>query len=496
MPNVFLSHRAEDSETAKTIRNSLVRSLCADVFLSSDAKDLPGGADWRKTIEEKLKWSRWLVLLYSDARENWDWCVYEGAFFLGHHDDAVAANLTVLHPQGTSPPVPFNNKQVVLAKQDDVDGWLRRAFARDAKGQPFQDVSYQSAAGEIAAAVQSLAVRPYASERLLKVSVSAGAQDAPEELSVAGMLQLATFSADAASADVMQTVRESKGENFSKVMEACRFDVEGLCDVVNAVRKRTLTPTVLDLFKSPRDERGYRPVITRADRLDTGAVAIEFMLTQIPLTFDFKTSTGFDLLFHLLAVTARFRWEVIEVFASQLSDAAKKQEAAGKQKTRTKQDAAGALQDPGGAPSGSDGSDIAKREASANILLLRNLQRAVNNAVNEAKIRGLESPKKINDTLVVNEHKRRIKKADKCGSRGLELLETAMTNGDLKLANQALLLLRFANYEYLDVVVSELSRLLRRPQLPSIELLDPEHRKHVGRKAIRNEFRRPPRTGN
>ena len=322
MSNIFLSHKAKDGEVASKIKSNLHGWFAADVFLSSDAESLRGGDQWRETIHSALKSSSWLVLLYSDARENWDWCIYEGAYFLGHHADRASGKLTILHPEGTSPPNPFDAWQRVRAVPKSVEGWLRNAFPQNSTSQIPPDAAYKSAAADIAVSVQSLAIRPYVADRLLQVHVSAAQANEPErDLSVDVMLKRATFKVDAGAGFILQTRAdvEIEGEAFQPTLEACRFDVQGLCDAVNAVRKRSLgSSQVLDLFRSTQDARAYRPVITKADRTDGGAIDIELMLAEIPPTFEYKTCTGFDTMFHLLAVTARFRWEVAEVFAPQV----------------------------------------------------------------------------------------------------------------------------------------------------------------------------------
>src|ERR1700722_12969966 len=111
MLDVFLSHKEKDSQVAAKIKECLKDKFHATVFLSSDAKDLRGGDKWLKALHEKLEEARWLVLLYSDAGQNWDWCIYEGGFFRGHHIDSRNDNLAVLHPKGTSPPAPFKEIQ-------------------------------------------------------------------------------------------------------------------------------------------------------------------------------------------------------------------------------------------------------------------------------------------------------------------------------------------------------------------------------------------------
>src|ERR1700732_4216411 len=116
MPDIFLSHKANDAKVAGDVKKILEKWFNAAVFLSSDARSLRGGVKWREEIHSGLKRSRWLVLLFTDARENWDWCIYEAAYFLGHHADTDSGKLTIIHPEGATAPVPIAEWQSVKAE--------------------------------------------------------------------------------------------------------------------------------------------------------------------------------------------------------------------------------------------------------------------------------------------------------------------------------------------------------------------------------------------
>jgi hypothetical protein len=437
MPDIFLSHKSKDAKVAGDVKAALEKWFNATVFLSSDAQSLRGGARWRDEIHSGLKRSRWLVMLYTDARENWDWCIYEAAYFLGHHADLDSGKLTILHPEGATPPVPFGEWEWVKAAPSAVKGWLENAFPQRSEPQT-PTPAYDGAAKEIATAVQNLAVRPWIANRLLKVHVSASEGDkGAKDPSVDVMLNRANFKVDAGAGFILGDPGEAEleGTAFRQTLDACHFDLAKLLDTVNAVRERAPLPSqTLDLFRSTRDHRGYRPVITRTDRSEAGDVDIELMLAEIPPTFEFESATGFDTLFHLLAVTARFRWEVVEAFAAQIAAA------------DTNTDSAA---------------------------LLYNLLRAVQNVQNDAYSRGLSTLEKILSALPNENHQRRIRAAQEFAGEALKILEKAVKDNDAHQVSQILLLLRLANHEYLDVIVAALSGLVKTLRLPPTEDLEP-----------------------
>jgi hypothetical protein len=430
MLDVFLSHKEKDSQVAAKIKECLKDKFHANVFLSSDAKDLRGGDNWLDALHAKLEEARWLVLLYSDAGQNWDWCIYEGGFFRGHHIDSRNDNLAVLHPRGTSPPAPFKAIQAVEAGVDPVAGWLRKAFHNRTKNGSFSERSYLGAAHTICRLVQQLATRPYAEQRIVKVHVESGKKDG--SLSVSEMFKAATLTAaDLLAANVLETVpdQEITGEQLRELFEKRSFDTIGLCDMINRIRERGLPPAVLELFCAPGGQ-GYRPVVTKANRSDGGIVDIELTLASIPPTFKFDTAIEFDRLFQLLAATARFRSEVTEAFANKLASA--KSLPAAKQKE-----------------------------------LLLNLERARDQVLNDARTWGMTSSEVRSPFGVAVQH--RVTDAQDSAREALALLDKAVRDKDIALANNAFAVLRYANYEFLDLVVNRLLELLKAQALPPIQ---------------------------
>ena len=215
--------------------------------------------------------------------------------------------------------------------------------------------------------------------------------------------------------------QEITGEQLRELFEKRSFDTIGLCDMINRIRERGLPPAVLELFCAPGGQ-GYRPVVTKANRSDGGIVDIELTLASIPPTFKFDTAIEFDRLFQLLAVTARFRSEVTEAFANKLTSA--KSLPAAKQKE-----------------------------------LLLNLECARDQVLNDARTWGMTSSEVRSPFGVAVQH--RVTDAQDSAREALALLDKAVRDKDIALANNAFAVLRYANYEFLDLVVNRLLELLK-----------------------------------
>jgi hypothetical protein len=245
------------------------------------------------------------------------------------------------------------------------------------------------------------------------------------------MLKLTRLTAaDALAANVLGTVsdQEIKGEQLRDLFAELGFDRNGLCDVINRTRERNVTPPVLDLFCAPNGQ-GYRPVITKANRSDGGIVDIELTLASLPPTFKFNTAKEFDRLFQLLAVTARFRSEVTEAFANKLENA---------------------------------GSLLPEKKKE----LLHNLERARDQVLNDARVSGMTSSEVGNPFGKALED--RGDDVRHSARASMALLDKAVRDNSITLANRAFVLLRYANYEFIDLVLNRLLELLKVQDLPPI----------------------------
>src|SRR5438093_9019958 len=127
-PHVFISHKSRDKNAAMALKQILLRS-CSDlhVFVSSDAHDMPNGHEWRAEIHRNLEAAHWLILLYTDPTDNWDWCLYE----CGYHasrirtGEPMSRKLTVLCPQGITPPAPLTEWQLTQSDLRAIDTLLQ-----------------------------------------------------------------------------------------------------------------------------------------------------------------------------------------------------------------------------------------------------------------------------------------------------------------------------------------------------------------------------------
>ena len=87
-----------------------------DVFLS---EEISAGENWRQVVEDKLSKSNLLILMFTEPRLSWDWCLYETGLFMdlkgGSH-----RNVICLHTPIYEPPDPIKHLEAIPAQYKTI----------------------------------------------------------------------------------------------------------------------------------------------------------------------------------------------------------------------------------------------------------------------------------------------------------------------------------------------------------------------------------------
>jgi len=120
---VFLSYKIADKAAATRLAAELdvLGRGRISVFV---AEKLSAGEPWPEPIHTKLRTADWLILLYTDPTDDWDWCMYETGYFTACKA-RLPRHLVCLHPAGCPPPNPLAQRKSVPATKHDVDAFLR-----------------------------------------------------------------------------------------------------------------------------------------------------------------------------------------------------------------------------------------------------------------------------------------------------------------------------------------------------------------------------------
>src|SRR5258707_786476 len=83
MPEAFtivISHKGEDSNIADKIR-AAIESLCGESAKCFLSERITHGQEWLNELHSQLQFSKYLLLIYTDPKEDWSWCMYEAGYF-------------------------------------------------------------------------------------------------------------------------------------------------------------------------------------------------------------------------------------------------------------------------------------------------------------------------------------------------------------------------------------------------------------------------------
>ncbi|MFO7876397.1 MAG: toll/interleukin-1 receptor domain-containing protein [Desulfovermiculus sp.] len=125
---VFISHKSKDKEAAKAIKKLFDNwggGKLLNVFIS---ERIEAGQVWSKEVFDHLDKADYLILLYTDPSEEWDWCLFEAGFYAGRANEDKTY-LVCLHSTQHSPPKPLQQWQSIgLQDLDSLMCFLAKLF--------------------------------------------------------------------------------------------------------------------------------------------------------------------------------------------------------------------------------------------------------------------------------------------------------------------------------------------------------------------------------
>ena len=124
---IFISHRHDDAEIAKGLRNILedwgVRA--EEVFVSSDARGAgPLGANVREVLMKAAASTKLLLLVYTSAQEDWSWCTWECG--LVEDPKTPCTKLVVIQCGDKAPKVYKDRLGIVASNKETIKSFVRQ----------------------------------------------------------------------------------------------------------------------------------------------------------------------------------------------------------------------------------------------------------------------------------------------------------------------------------------------------------------------------------
>lgn len=128
--NIFFSYKKRDESAAKEVVEVL-RTYSAQkleiIYQAEFTEDIVGKR-WREKLRDVIPRANWFILLFPDASDDWDWCLYETGMFEAHLTSAD--RLICLHHPDTKIPNAIEDYHAVPATIPEFEKFLRMVFVK------------------------------------------------------------------------------------------------------------------------------------------------------------------------------------------------------------------------------------------------------------------------------------------------------------------------------------------------------------------------------
>ena len=138
---VFISHKGEDSNTAEILYEAL-RAASGDTVTYFLSERIKHGQNWLDELHNSLQQSKYLLLIYTDPKEDWSWCMYEAGYFaaLRSLQQIRGRQIFCLHHADVPAPGPLAHLQATKVTHDRVRQFITTFFGdNEIKTSPEQE---------------------------------------------------------------------------------------------------------------------------------------------------------------------------------------------------------------------------------------------------------------------------------------------------------------------------------------------------------------------
>jgi len=311
---VFLSHRAEDSQLAAELKRNLCRIKDISIFVSSDPwSGLGPGVQPIPVIHKNLDESDVYILLYTDHKLQWDWCLYEFGYFRARH---TGTPITALHPPGVRPPDPIYEQFQCPAGNSEEMLKLLDILGRGHPSPAHPNDTLQHIADDIEMLLASMARQRGSYEcriRLHTPPESVGHLK-QRKIPAASRVEIPPDAADALGFGKTEVTLTKPVDELLQRLLSMHFEVDAFVDACkNIADERPIRPT-LPIFVHQR-AGAFRPYICSYEIRRNQSLHLEMLLIPIDPAFDIQSNSPFEILFHLLTVEKQLRSQAVEKFA-------------------------------------------------------------------------------------------------------------------------------------------------------------------------------------
>ncbi|UCF92368.1 MAG: TIR domain-containing protein [Desulfobacterales bacterium] len=324
--NIFISHKEQDRFVASKLRDILKRYEDKDetelqFFLS---EEIVGGEKWYDWIKNKLTESNLLLLLYTDPTKTWDWCLFEAGLF-DRLDEVYHNRIVCLHSSATEPPAPLKNLQAFSAQHERIKTFLKQFFTEKEMlnlDRPIAKwlVHVPEKLDEMAEEISQLIDRTTSKTRYfckyLFIRVSDPESLTPDKIPPTARAISSEKSLDVFNKDGDEDLTWGELEVKARQNEDCRW-IDELAKSMCQVANKDIPDPIHAVFQSLQDEKAYRPIMYRADKLVDGSCEFKVLFLE-DVTWGLKGVPKYvGSLLTALVMATRFQYEVINEYCGE-----------------------------------------------------------------------------------------------------------------------------------------------------------------------------------
>jgi hypothetical protein len=324
--NVFFSYKSKDEKTAKAVVEVLRKNSAGKLSITyqADFTENIAGKQWRDMITKEICNANWFILLLPDPGDDWDWCLFETGIFEGQQ--TTADRLICLHHPDISVPDPIEGYHAVAAIPSELEKFLRMVFVNDNPIYGLDPVNpalsdyLGNIADEIADAISPPRKNLFKQPLMPWVEICV---DNPQHMTQVEDLNRAVIRyANKDALDLFDFLDQpDTWGNLVKEIEKFSNDdrwQHELFDVVRKVGSGRRFEQIQAVFNTGADKI-YKPVVFAIDRLGRKGTIDSFQIGFIEEVGAINTAaipTGISTLATTLRYAFRFRWEILEKFAT------------------------------------------------------------------------------------------------------------------------------------------------------------------------------------
>lgn len=326
--NIFISHKHEDKIEARGIKKELTRFSGREiaVFLSSD---IAFGDNWLTIIQKKLINCNLLLLLFTDKKASWDWCLYEAGMFTRLDEEAHKRVICLHSPDLEDPPGPLKHLQAIKADILNVENFLKNLYHTNIYFPDSQPIAPELQHDDIASSAKNIvslmSKTPRESQQLLKqiyIHVPNSRQISPKQIPpdaevIGDQASLALFNKRPGTwwwKDLQEEATKNKDQRWMRQ----------LARAIHQASKRTATDPILSTY-SARPFTGadgcklYQPILNSVEWERDGSIKFQVLFNDEVTWRLPDIPENLAILHTAQSMALRFRYEVLRKYVDPLT---------------------------------------------------------------------------------------------------------------------------------------------------------------------------------